>query len=152
MNRFRRIVPGLVLGLTLSVTSVGFAQSMSQANADDKKETCCCVASGCCGDSCPMKHGEKKNHAGTSDKHECSCGDSCSMMKDGAMKEGAMKMATSDKHACCCEGDSCAMMKDGAMNHDAMKQGAAAKGKHEGCCCSGDSCNMKDKKEMKSKS
>jgi len=55
------------------------------------------------------KDGAMKNHAASSDKHECCCGDSCATMK----KDGAKSGAASDKHDCCC-GDSCDMkaMKD----------------------------------------
>ena len=130
--KFRRLMPGLVLGLMIAIAGVGFAQNAGRSG-DKKMESSCC-----CSDSCPMmKDGAMKNHATSSDKHEgCCCGDSCSTMKKDAMKNHA---TSSDKHDCCC-GDSCSMMKDGAK-----KDAAAKSDKHE--CC-GDSCNMKD---MKSK-
>jgi hypothetical protein len=131
MNKFRRLVPGFVLGLTIALAGVSFAQNATQSGAGKKMDSCC-------GDSCPMmKDGATKNHAASTDKHECCCcGDSCSMKKDGAMKNHA---ASSDKGECCC-GDSCATMKQ-----DGAKSGAASD-KHE--CC-GDSCNMKEMKDMK---
>ena len=87
MKSLRRFVPGLVLGLTIAIAGVSFAQNVTQ-NAGDKKEPCCCLAKGCCGDSCSMmKKDAMKNHAMSSDKHECCCcGDSCSMMKKDTMK------------------------------------------------------------------
>ena len=135
MNKFRRLVPGLMLGLMITLAGVGFAQNATQSGAGKKMDSCCC-----CSDSCPMmKDGAMKNHASSTDKHECGCcGDSCSMKKDGAMKNHA---TTSDKHECCC-GDSCATMKK-----DGAKSGAASD-KHE-CCCGGDSCDRKEMKDMK---
>src|SRR5712671_1406570 len=131
MNKFRRLVPGFVLGLTITLAGVSFAQNATQSGAGNKMDSCC-------GDSGPMmKYGAMKNHAASTDKHECCCcGDSCSMKKDGAMKNHA---ASSDKGECCC-GDSCATMKK-----DGAKSGAASD-KHE--CC-GDSCNLKEMKDMK---
>src|SRR5207248_1852734 len=132
MNRFRRVVPGLVLGLTLALAGVSFAQNATLSGAGKKMDSCCC-----CSNSCPMtKDGAMKNHATASDKHDCCCGDSCAMMKkDGAMKNHA---TASDKHECC-SADSCAMMKK-----DGAKSGAASD-KHE-CCCCGDSCDLKEMK------
>jgi hypothetical protein len=46
-----------------------------------------------------------KNHATSSDKESCCCGDSCDM-KDSA--HHTTTTASSDKHECCC-GDSCNM-------------------------------------------
>lgn len=82
MKNFRGFALGLMLGLSIAIAGVGFAQS-TQTDANKKMESCCCMASGCCkGDSCPMTQG-------------------------GATKEGAMK---SDGHGCCCcGGDSCNM-------------------------------------------
>src|ERR1043166_6388009 len=101
MNSFRRLMPGLVLGLTLALAGVSFAQNASQSG-DKKNDSGCC-----CSDSCPMmKDGAMKNHATSSDKNGC-CGDSCPMMK----KDGMKNHATSGDKACCCGGDSCSMMK-----------------------------------------
>lgn len=131
--KFRKLIPGLVLGLMIAVSGVGFAQNASQPG-NKKMDSCCC-----CSDSCAMKKdGAMKNHVTSSDKHECGCcGDSCPMMKKDSMKNHAT--SSSDKHDCCC-GDSCSMMKDGAK-----KDAAAKSDKHE--CCGGDSCNMKDMKD-----
>ena len=108
MNRLRRLIPGLLLGLAIALTGTAFAQTSS----DKAKDECCCKASSYCGDSCSMKSGAMKNHATVSDKHECCCGDSCATKKNGATKSGA----TSDNNECCCCGDSCDMkdmkMKD----------------------------------------
>src|SRR6266550_2951944 len=105
MNKFRRLVPGFVLALTIALAGVSFAQNATQSGAGQKMDACCC-----CSDSCPMtKDGAMKNHATSSDKHDCCCGDSCATMK----KDGAKSGAPSDKHECC-GGDSCNMkeMKD----------------------------------------
>src|SRR6185295_8037939 len=107
MNTFRKIV--CVLGLTMAVASVAFAQAATQAV--NKMESCCCSS---CGDSCDMKKKDAmKNHVAASDKKDCCacCGDSCDMKKKDAMKNHA---ASSDKHEGCCCGDSCDMknMKD----------------------------------------
>jgi len=159
MKNLRRFGPALVLGLTIALAGVSFAQSTKPATSDDKHS--CCMSSGCCGDSCQMMKKEgAKNHATSSDKEGCCgcCGDSCQMKKEGAKNHAT----SSDKEGCC--GDSCQMKKDGAKNHAAstakgccgdscqMKGGAtatakAASDKHQ-CCC-GDSCNMKHMKHTK---
>ena len=110
MNKFGRLVPGLMLALTIALAGISYGQNASQSTANKKADSCC----SCCGDSCPMmKKDAKKNHAASMDKDSCCgcCGDSCQMTKKDAMKNHA---ATSDKHECCCGGDSCDMkeMKD----------------------------------------
>ena len=137
MNCLRRMIPALVLGLTLAMAGAAFAQNTNQAKSDNKASCC-----SCCGDSCPMmKKDAMKNHVSSSDKKGCCgcCGDSCEMKKDG-MKNHAM---ASDKDGCCC-GDSCDMKAGAASTNGAANMSSA---KHEGCC--GDSCDMKDKKTMK---
>jgi len=99
MKNLRRFGPVLVLGLTIALAGVSFAQSAKQATSDDKHS--CCMSSGCCGDSCQMKKEGAKNHV-TSTAKGC-CGDSCHM------KDGATAKAASDKHQCCCCGDTCNM-------------------------------------------
>lgn len=162
MTYFRRLVPGLLLGLTIAMAGVSFAQN-PKSTAVKTMESCCCKDSCpmlktegtkstatsdkqgccCCGDSCDMKGGAMNNHSATGDTHECCCcGDSCAM-KDPASKT----TGTSEKHDCCC-GDSCDM-KDGAMKNMAMT--GAAKDKQNCCCCGSDSCNMKNMKDMKNK-
>jgi len=79
-----------VLGLSIAIAGVGFAQNTSQSDANKKMESCCRVSSGCCGDSRSMKDGAMKKGATASDKHECCCcgGDSCNMKtKDMKMKD-----------------------------------------------------------------
>ena len=135
MKNLRRFGPALVLGLTIALAGVSFAQSTKPATSDDKHS--CCMSSGCCGDSCQMMKKEgAKNHATSSDKEGCCgcCGDSCQMKKDGAKNHAA-----STAKGCC--GDSC-QMKGGAT-----ATAKAASDKHQ-CCC-GDSCNMKHMKHTK---
>jgi hypothetical protein len=156
MKNIKGFTLGLVLGLSIAVAGIAYAQTNTQSD-QNKKAECCCVAMDCCkGDSCPMmKDGAKKdganNHAASADKDGCCgcCGDSCQMMK----KDGAKNHATSaDKESCC--GDSCQMMKkDSAKTGTTTATATGASDKHE-CCCCGDSCDMKHNKHanMKGKS
>lgn len=151
MKNMNRYPLGLALGLGLLLSSVGFAQTITQADQKKTAESCCAMAccnhdgtskkdakghsakheSCCSGDSCDMKMKDaaKAHAAGTG----CCCGDSCDMKA----KEG-MRNHAAGTGCCCCSGDSCdTKMKDGAKAH------AAGAG-----CCAGDSCeiNMKDMK------
>ena len=86
MKNFKGFASGLVLGLGLAVSSMGFAQNATQT--DQKKEGDSCCAMSCCqGDSCDMK-----KHAGDN-------------MKADHMKGQSAKNAG----CCCCGGDSCDM-------------------------------------------
>ena len=88
MKNFKGFALGLVLGIGLAVSSIGFAQNATQTVDQNKEaESCCAMASCCCkGDSCSMKDHAKKDHSmADSSKHGCCCcsGDSCNMqMKD----------------------------------------------------------------------
>ena len=110
MNTFRKLI--LVLGLTMALAGVAFAQTPSQSSSANKMGASCCT---CCGDSCDMKKKDAmKNHVAASDKDGCCscCGDSCDMKKKDAMKN---HVTSSYKDGCCsCCGDSCDMknMKD----------------------------------------
>ena len=139
MKTLGRLVPSLMLGLTLAIAGVSFAQSANQAPGDEK-HSCCCMTSGCCGDSCQMMKKDAKHHAESSDKDGCCgcCGDSCQMKKKDGVKSPATSAGKED--GCC--GDSC-HMKDGAKTTTATA--SVASDKHE-CCCCGDSCNMKHMK------
>jgi hypothetical protein len=142
MNTLRRFVPAVVLGLTIAMAGVSAAQNANQTA--DSKQSCCCMTSGCCSDTCPMmKKDAMKNHATSSDKHGgCGCcGDSCPMMKKNAMKNHT---SSSDKDGCCCCGDSCDMKKAAKTSGTTP----VASAKHD-CCCRGDSCDLKDMKNMK---
>lgn len=79
MKNVKGFVLGLVLGLGLALSGVGFAQSTTQG--EKKQESCCSMSSCCSGDSCATKHGQE--HANMSDhaKHAgcCCCSDSCDM-------------------------------------------------------------------------
>jgi hypothetical protein len=137
MKNLRQLGPALVLGLTMALAGVSFAQSAKQATSDEKHSSCC-MSSECCSDSCEMKKHPMKNHATSSDKEGCCgcCGDSSQAMK----KEGAKNHVTSTAKGCC--GDSC-HMKSGAT-----ASAKAASDKHQ-CCCCGDSCNMQQMKHTK---
>lgn len=89
MRNIKGFTLGLVLGLSIAVAGIAYAQTNTQSN-QNKKAECCCVSMDCCqGDSCPM-------------------------MKDGAKKEGATK---SEGHGCCCcAGESCEMNHTKHMN------------------------------------
>jgi hypothetical protein len=90
MKNFKGFALGLVLGLGLAFSSIGFAQNGTQT-AEQKKEaeSCCATMAGCCkGDSCDMKmkHDEKTQAA----KDGCCCccgGDSCDMNMKHDMEE-----------------------------------------------------------------
>ena len=86
MNSLRRCVPAFALGLMLALAGAAFAQATKPATGD-KKDACCCMSSGCCGDSCDMKKKDgMKNHAMAADKDGC-CGDSCEMKEMKNLKE-----------------------------------------------------------------
>jgi hypothetical protein len=87
MKNFKAFPLGLVLGIALSLSSLGFAQNATQAEVKKEAESCCAMTSSCCkGDSCDMK--AHKAHKDQASKHEgcCCCGDSCDM-KAHEMKE-----------------------------------------------------------------
>ena len=96
MKNTRGFVLGLVLGLGLALSGVGFAQSITQTD-NKKADASCCAMSCCSGDSCAtMKHDDKDH----SKMGGCCGGDSCSMMQH------AKNHASKD--SCCCGSDSCA--------------------------------------------
>jgi hypothetical protein len=80
MKNFKGFAMGLVLGIGLAVSSIGFAQTATQGDAK-KSDSCCATASCCCkGGSCSMK--DHKEHKDQAMNHEgcCCCGgDSCDM-------------------------------------------------------------------------
>ena len=96
MKNMNRYALGLALGLGLILSSVGFAQTITQADQKRTTESCCAMA--CCShDSASMK-----GHKEHSSKHESCCGDSCDMkMKDSAKNHAAGAGCS------CCGGDSC---------------------------------------------
>lgn len=89
MKHFRGFALGLVLGIGLAVSSIGFAQNATQTVDKNKEaESCCSMVSCCCnGDSCDlkMKH-DAKNHAA---KDGCCCcsTDSCEMKMKHQLQE-----------------------------------------------------------------
>jgi hypothetical protein len=81
MKNFKGFALGLVVGLGLALSSIGFAQNATQPDQKKATESCCAMA--CCkGDSCDMKDHANKEHM----KGCCCGGDSCDMkmhdMKD----------------------------------------------------------------------
>ncbi len=94
MKNFRGFSLGLVLGLSIAVAGIAYAQGSTTQSDANKKSECCCM------------------------KMDGSKADSCPMMKDGAMKDGAMK---SGDHGCCCCGDSCDMKDMKHMQEMKMK-------------------------------
>jgi len=98
MKNFKGFALGLVLGLGLAISGIGFAQNTT---TDQKKEgeSCCAMMSGCCGgDSCDMKM-----------KH-----DAMKMSPDAMKMNPDPKDASAKAGCCCCGGDSCDMK----MKHD----------------------------------
>ena len=91
MKNFKGFALGLVLGLGLAISGIGFAQNTT---TDRKKE----------GESCCAKMAD------------CGKGDSCDMkVKHDAMKMNADAKDSAAKEGCCCCGsDSCDMK----MKHD----------------------------------
>jgi hypothetical protein len=80
MKNFKGFAFGLVLGVGLAVSSLGFAQNGAPTDQKKGAESCCAMASCCCkGDSCDLKMepGAKEHSGGC-----CCCGgDSCDMKK-----------------------------------------------------------------------
>jgi hypothetical protein len=80
MKNFKGFALGLVLGIGLAVSSIGFAQNATQTQDQNKPAESCCATDSCCckGDSCDMKmKHDAKDHAA---KGGCCCGgDSCDM-------------------------------------------------------------------------
>lgn len=141
MKNIKGFTLGLVLGLSIAIGGIAYAQTNTQSDRNKKAE-CCCMAMDCCkGDSCQMmKKDGAKSHAASADKKSC-CGDSCQMKKKDGMKNHAV---AADKEGCCC-GESC-HMKDGAKATT-----ATATSDKQSCCGGGESCNMRDMKHMKTK-
>lgn len=92
MKNFKSFALGLVLGLGLALSSIGFAQNATQTDQKKEKESCCAMASCCCkGDSCSMKdHAKKDDAKAHSSEHECCCcgSDSCDMNLKDKHKQG----------------------------------------------------------------
>jgi hypothetical protein len=103
MRNIKGFILGLVVGLALAVSSIGFAQNATQSDPAKEKQSCCSASSCCSGDSCATKHAAMKHDAM---KH-------ADMSKDHASKDGC----------CCCCGDSCDMKMKETQVNDAKKQG-----------------------------
>ena len=90
-------------------------KSKDDKGGEHAKMSCCAKHDGdakaeghsCCGDSCPMKKGEKSSTAvaASADGHDCCgcCGDSCPMKK----KEGAAATSATGDKSCCDDCDCC---------------------------------------------
>ena len=77
MKNFKGFALGLVLGLSVAVSGLAFAQ-----NPDQKKEgeSCCATMKDCCGgDSCDMKMKHDAKDPATHESCCCCGGDSCDM-------------------------------------------------------------------------
>lgn len=94
MKNIKGFTLGLVLGLSIAVAGIAYAQTNTQSDGAKKAE-CCCVAMDCCkGDSCPMmKDVEKKEGATKSEGQGCCCGggESCNMKDMKHMKTKDVK-------------------------------------------------------------
>ena len=94
MKNIKGFTLGLVLGLSIAVAGIAYAQTNTQSD-QNKKAECCCAAMSCCsGESCAMM----KDGARKSDGHGCCCcsGESCNMkdmkhMKTKDVKDNASK-------------------------------------------------------------
>ena len=90
MKNFKGFALGLVLGIGLAISSIGFAQTATQtADQKNEAESCCAMTSCCCkGDSCDMqmKH-DAKNYAAKEGCCCCCSGDSCDMKMKHDMQE-----------------------------------------------------------------
>ena len=91
MKNFKGFALGLVLGLGLAVSSIGFAQNAGQTEPQKEMASCCATTS-CCGsgDSCSLKEHANKDHMKTHavNGHGCCCcgAESCDM-KTHEMKD-----------------------------------------------------------------
>jgi hypothetical protein len=80
MKNIKGFTLGLVLGLSIAVAGIAYAQTNTQSDQHKRADGCCAAMS-------------------------CRSGDSCATMKEGARKEGAAK----SDGCCCCSGDLCEM-------------------------------------------
>lgn len=91
MKNFKGFALGLVMGLALAISSIGFAQTTTQTDTPKTKESCCAMSS-CCGGSCAMKHDANQTAKDQSAHKGCCCcgGDSCeTKMKEKHDKHNA---------------------------------------------------------------
>ena len=75
MKNFKGFTMGLVLGIGLALSSVGFAQNATQTVDQTKEAASCC----CKSDSCDMKMNHDAKHHAAKDGCCCCSGDSCDM-------------------------------------------------------------------------
>ncbi len=92
MKNFKGFALGLVLGLGLAISSIGFAQSVTKNDPKKSETHSCCSTTSCCkGDSCSMKEHANKDHSksnAATDHGCCCCGaDSCDMKMKHEMKD-----------------------------------------------------------------
>jgi hypothetical protein len=57
MKNIKGFTLGLVMGLSIAVAGIAYAQTTTQTDPNKKAE-CCCMAMGCCSgdESCEMNH------------------------------------------------------------------------------------------------
>lgn len=89
MKNFKGFALGLVVGIGLAVSSIGFAQNATQTVAQKKEaESCCAMASGCCkGDSCDLKMKHDAKNQAAKDGCCCCSGDSCDLKMKHDLQE-----------------------------------------------------------------
>jgi hypothetical protein len=87
MKNFKGFALGLVLGLSLAISGLAFAQNTTPTDQKKEGESCCATMKGCCGDSCDMKMKHDANHSTAKDSCCCCGGDSCDMKMKHDMQE-----------------------------------------------------------------
>ncbi len=88
MKNFKGFALGLMLGLSLTVSGLAFAQNTTQPDQKKEAESCCATMKSCSGgNSCDlkMKHDAKANMA--HDGCCCDGADSCDMKMKHDMQE-----------------------------------------------------------------
>ncbi len=91
MKNFKGFAFGLVLGLGLAISSLGFAQTVTKTDQKTEAQSCCSMESCCCkSDSCSMKEHASKDHMkthATNDHGCCCCGAESCDLKTHEMKD-----------------------------------------------------------------
>jgi hypothetical protein len=94
MKTRKNFILAMLLGLTLTASAMGMAQTPAQGDQKERTHACCAMDTCYKDGSCPMK----EDGTASGEAKECSCctGDSCQMKaKDDTAKDGTKK------EACC---------------------------------------------------